>query len=212
METKINYNLELKKIVASLDSKKTLLLHACCAPCLCYPLSFLKDYFKITVMYYNPNIYPYEEWLKRLKELERFIEEYKVCQGFDCELLVEPYDHEDFLREVIKPGWEDLKEGGLRCDACHRYRLQVPYEYADSHGYDYFATVMTVSSHKPAEFLNKIGLELAAKGNITKYLVSDFKKEDGQLKGINIAKSYSIYRQIYCGCEFSLSNTKKDTI
>lgn len=212
METKINYNNELKKIIASLDSKKTLLLHACCGPCLTYPLDLLKDHFDITVFYYNPNIYPFEEWDKRLNELTRFLKEYQQACGMRFKLVAPPYDHEGFLKNVVKPGYEGLKEGGLRCDLCHQFRLQVPFKYAADNGFDYFATVMTVSSHKPADFLNKIGLKLEEEFKTTRYLVSDFKKEDGQLKGVKIAKEYQLYRQNYCGCEFSLKDIKKDTI
>lgn len=200
-QVKINYNEIFKKEIeeiSKLDKKPTLLLHACCGPCLTYPLSVLKDYFKITIAYFNPNIYPLEEYEKRYNELERFVKLYTP----EVKIIKQEYDYKKYL-QVIK-GYEEDKEGGKRCEICHALRLDISYEYAYKNKFDYFTSVMTVSCKKPSQLLNEICIDLEKKYPSTKYLQADFKKESGQLKGINIAKEYNIYRQNYCGCSFSL--------
>lgn len=199
---KINYNERFKDTIKKLgENKPSLLLHACCGPCLTYPLSILVKHFKVTVLYVNPNIYPKEEYELRYREVKRFVEEYQKDENVSIELVKEDVPYEDYLN-IVKGHEKDL-EGGQRCLLCHEYRMDLAYSYASKNNFDYFTTVMTVSSKKPSQILNEIGLELSKKYVNTKFLEADFKKENGQLIGINIAKKYNLYRQCYCGCEFS---------
>ena len=199
---KINYNERFKDTIKKLgENKSSLLLHACCGPCLTYPLSILVKHFKVTVLYVNPNIYPKEEYELRYREVKRFVEEYQKDENVSIELVKEDVPYEDYLN-IVKGHEKDL-EGGQRCLLCHEYRMDLAYSYASKNNFDYFTTVMTVSSKKPSQILNEIGLELSKKYVNTKFLEADFKKENGQLIGINIAKKYNLYRQCYCGCEFS---------
>ena len=199
---KINYNERFKEFIKTLgDKKPSLLLHACCGPCLTYPLSVLVKYFNVTVLYVNPNIYPKEEYELRYKEVKRFVEEYSKDEGIKIDLVKEDVPYEEYL-DVVK-GHEGDLEGGHRCLLCHRYRMDLAYSYASKNNFEYFTTVMTVSSKKPSQILNEIGIELSKKYVNTKFLEADFKKENCQLIGINIAKKYNLYRQCYCGCEFS---------
>ena len=201
---KINYDTIFTEFLKTidLDNKPTLFLHACCAPCLTYPLSILSRYFKVTVGYINHNIYPLSEFDKRQNEVIRFIKEYSRDNDLHIDFVSVPNDYKIFLEEV--KGHELDKEGGDRCEICHRLRMRLAYEYASKNNFDYFTTVMTVSSKKPSRMLNEIGLELQKTYTNTKFIVADFKKRDGQLKGINIGKQYNLYRQDYCGCSFSL--------
>lgn len=205
METKNNnYNQEFKDFVNQLDlsaGKPTLFLHACCGPCLTYPLTILVKYFKVTVGYINPNIYPKEEYYHRLSELKRFAKTISKQIGEKISIVSLPYDYEIYLN-AIKGHEKDL-EGGERCTICHSLRLDLSFKYAYEHHFDYFTTVMSVSSRKPSVLLNQICLDLQEKYPLTKYIPADFKKEDGQLKGIKLAKTINLYRQNYCGCSFS---------
>ena len=206
----INYNQKFKELLEEVDSlkeKPTLFLHACCGPCLTYPLSILAEHFKVTVGFFNPNIYPYEEYLKRLDTLKDFITRYARDNSLDIKLVVNEEDFLKYQRQFVSR--ENDREGGSTCLACHYYRMKSAYEYAYNHHYDYFTTVMTVSCKKPSKELNEIAFKLSELYPTTKYLYSDFKKEDGQLKGIKIAKAYSLYRQNYCGCLYSLKERKE---
>lgn len=201
-----NYYLSLfKDTIEKVDrnaKKPTLFLHACCGPCLTYPLSILVNHFDVTVGFFNPNIAPIEEYEKRLNTLKDFLFSYGRDMKKEIPLVV---GKEDFLKykEAFKGRYED-NEGGKTCLACHAYRMRLAYEYANKHHFDYFTTVMTVSCKKPSRELNEIAFSLEKEFKDTKYLYSDFKKENGQLIGIQIAKKYNLYRQDYCGCIPSL--------
>lgn len=202
---KEDYNKDYKEEIQEIDKlhkKPTLFLHACCGPCLTYPLSELVEHFEVTVGYINPNIYPEEEYTKRLNELKRFISEFNKEKGTNVQVIFFNYNYEDYLKAV--KGHEKDLEGGDRCTICHTLRLDESFKYAYEHKFNYFTTVMTVSSKKPSAVLNQICLGLQSKYQPTEFLKSDFKKEDGQLKGIKIAKEHNLYRQNYCGCSFSL--------
>lgn len=191
----------LCKEVDQLEEKPTLFLHACCGPCLTYPLSVLIEHFKVTVGFFNPNIQPLEEYEKRLVTLEKFLEAYSRDKNVDIPLVV---NEEDFLTyERLFEDRKEDKEGGKVCLRCHAYRMKLAYQYAFAHHFDYFTTVMTVSCKKPSKELNEIAENLSLLYPTTKYLYSDFKKGDGQKKGIDIAKTYCLYRQDYCGCLIS---------
>lgn len=197
---------ELSKI-AKLEKKPTLLLHACCGPCLTYPLSILIDKFDVTVLYVNPNIYPVSEYEKRFDTLKKFVESYQKDRGIRANLVKLNEDFEKY-QSLFKEREHDY-EGGSMCLKCHEYRMNLAYKYASEFNFDYFTTVMTVSCKKPSYELNLIGDKLSKIYSNTKYLFSDFKKENGQLIGIQICKKYNLYRQDYCGCNFSLNEKNR---
>lgn len=198
---KVNYQLELDKIIDSITADgitPTLLMHSCCAPCSSYCLSYLAEYFSITVLYYNPNISPKEEYDKRVQEQIRLIGELSLKNK--VRFVEGNYEPERFYQ--MAEGMERLPEGGERCFACYRLRQREAARYAKEHGFDYFTTTLSVSPHKNAQKLNEIGLSLAEEFQIP-YLVSDFKKRGGYQKSIEYSRAYYLYRQNYCGCEFS---------
>ena len=199
----MNYQNELDKLIKSLDHKPTLLLHSCCGPCSTQVLTYLCPFFNITVFYYNPNIEPYEEYLKRKNEQIRFIKEFKHenINFLDCD-----YDNEVFRTKT--KGLEQEKEGKARCPVCFRLRLEKTAIKAKELSFEYFGTTLTVSPHKNSKQINTLGGILQEKYNV-KYLFSDFKKGDGYKKSIEYSKEYNLYRQDYCGCLFSKS-TKND--
>ena len=201
---KINYQLELDKLIAGLDNTPKVLLHACCAPCSSYVLEYLSKHFVIDLFYYNPNTYPKEEYEKRGRELEKLVSlmEFPNPVG----MIPTVYEPEKFYKTAF--GMEKEREGGLRCKSCFRLRLEETAKQAKILGYDYFATTLTVSPHKNAQLINQIGLELEKEYGI-KYLISDFKKREGYKRSIELSRQYDIYRQEYCGCEYSLlANTQ----
>lgn len=173
-----------------------LLLHSCCGPCSSAVLERLVPDYDVTILYYNPNIQPQEEYQKRKAEQLRLIKEaYPYVKVLDCD-----YDAQAFIDKV--KGLEKEKEGGARCKECFYLRLEKCANMASSNGFDVFATTLSVSPYKNAELINQIGLELEQKYNI-KYLVSDFKKKNGYLRSLELAKKYNLYRQNYCGCIYS---------
>ena len=192
---KVNYDLIFQDIINILETKPTILLHSCCGPCSTAVIAALKDYFDITVYYYNPNIEPKEEYEKRKKEQIRFLNEIKYVNYIDCD-----YDNESF-KEIAK-GLEKEKEGGPRCSKCFYLRMKGTALKAKENNFDYFGTTLTVSPHKNSQIINEIGKQIQEELDI-KYLYSDFKKHDGYLKSIELAKKYNLYRQDYCGCSYS---------
>lgn len=198
---KRNYQLELDRITSGIspDKPPRLLLHSCCAPCSSYVLEYLSRYFSITVFYYNPNIYPEEEFIKRIDEQKRLIAEMPLKNpvGF----MEEGYHSERFYAAV--KGLENIKEGGERCFACYRMRLEETARLAAEKGFDYFTTTLSISPYKNAPKLNEIGEELGGIYNV-RYLVSDFKKRNGYKRSTELSAQYGMYRQNYCGCVFSM--------
>jgi len=190
----MNYNEEMKKIIKTFDSKKTILLHSCCGPCSSSVIERLMPYFDITVLYYNPNIEPKEEYEKRKAEQIRLLKELDV-KYMDCD-----YDNETY-HEVVK-GMEKEKEGGARCTLCFMLRLSKTAKLAKENAFDYFGTTLTVSPHKNSQLINKIGFKEGEKLGI-EFLPADFKKEDGYKRSIELSKKYDLYRQDYCGCLYS---------
>jgi len=194
---KINYQIKLEELINNLDYKPKLLLHSCCGPCSSYVITYLQDYFDITILYYNPNIEPVGEYNKRKNEQIRFIKE---LNNPNVTLLDIDYDNNNY-REYVK-GYENDKEGGNRCHLCYELRLEKTANIAKENNYEYFGTTLTVSPYKNAQILNKIGENLSNQYGV-KWLYSDFKKKDGYKKSIELSKKYNLYRQDYCGCEFS---------
>ena len=204
METKINYYLiseeEIKK-VDLLKKKPTLLLHTCCGPCSTFPLTYLCPHFNVTIFFNNSNIYPSQEYERRLDELRKFLILFEKDYGYKVNLIVRPYDNEKY-NESLEP-YKDIPEGGLRCFICYEKRMDEAYNYASKNGYDYFTTVMSVSRQKNSQKINEIGQKLSLKYPNTKYFYSDFKKNDGGLKARNMRIHYNLYQQLYCGCKYS---------
>lgn len=194
-----NYQKELEKILE--ETKGTvpsLLLHSCCAPCSSRVLEYLSEYFRITVFYFNPNISPAEEYEKRVEEQERLVREMPLKNPVS--VLEGRYEPKEFYQAV--KGLEHIPEGGLRCEACFRLRLQEAARVAAEGGFDYVTTTLTISPLKNAEALNCIGRECAKKEGAV-WLPSDFKKKDGYKRSIQLSAQYGLYRQDYCGCIFS---------
>ena len=183
--------------IASLNYKPSLVLHVCCAPCSSACIPKLEKHFDINYLYYNPNIYPESEYNLRKQQFEKL----KV------KLEDTKYVHQHFL-EAVK-GLELEQEGGLRCQKCIEMRMRYAFEYAKQVGVEYVTTTLSISPHKDAEFINKTGEELSKEFDV-KYLYADFKKENGYLQSTKLSVEHNLYRQNYCGCEFSIHNNKKD--
>ena len=197
----INYDRELNIIIDSIKNKDEvpkLLLHSCCAPCSSYVIEYLSDYFDISILYYNPNISPIDEYLKRKKEQIRLIKSIKTKNKLD--IIDCDYDN-DLYEEKIK-GLENEPERGNRCTVCFNLRLDKTASMARELNYDFFATTLTVSPYKNSNLINEIGIKLQEKYNI-KYLVSDFKKKNGYKRSIELSNKYNLYRQNFCGCKYS---------
>lgn len=197
----INYQNKLDDTISEIVSKgqvPSLMLHSCCAPCSSYVIEYLSHYFKITVFYYNPNIYPDEEYIKRKEEQKKFISDFNT--EYKVNFIEGPYDSEKFYQ--VSKGFENEKEGGLRCFKCYDLRLRETAKLAQSKAYDYFTTTLTISPYKNAQKLNEIGAELEREYGV-RYLYSDFKKKNGYKRSIELSNEYNLYRQNYCGCVFS---------
>ncbi len=203
----MNYQKELEKLIEGLVRERKvprLLLHSCCAPCSSYVLEYLSNYFEITILYYNPNIYPESEYTKRILEQQTLIGEMRTQHP--VAFMAGNYDKELFY-EMAK-GLEHLKEGGERCFKCYELRLREAAQVAGECGFDYFATTLSISPLKNAVKLNEIGMRLAGEYGVA-YLPSDFKKKNGYKRSIELSKKYGLYRQDYCGCEFSVAAAHK---
>ncbi|MCI6783105.1 MAG: epoxyqueuosine reductase QueH [Lachnospiraceae bacterium] len=198
---KENYQKILDETIAGLEERgevPKLLLHSCCAPCSSYVLEYLSNYFYITVLYYNPNIYPEEEYYHRVAEQKRFIKEFPT--KYPVTFVEGNFEPERFY-ETVK-GYENIREGGERCFRCYELRLREAAEYAKKLKCDYFTTTLSISPMKNVAKLNEIGGRLSEEYGIP-YLYSDFKKRDGYKRSTVISAEYGMYRQDYCGCVFS---------
>lgn len=195
MEQINNYNDYLKCLeeIKKLDKKPKLLIHACCAPCSSEVINQLNEYFDLTIYYYNPNIYPKEEYEKRYDEFKKL--------PYKCSIEKGEYD-ETIYDENVK-GLEELGEFSLRCYKCFEFRLEETCKKAKDENYDYFSTTLSISPYKKSAWINEIGNRLSTKYDI-KYLYSDFKKKEGYKKSIELSNKYNLYRQHYCGCKYSL--------
>ncbi len=203
---KENYQLILDKTIEKIkkDARPSLLLHACCAPCSSYVLEYLSNYFNITLFFYNPNIFPEKEHGARLVELERLVSE----MGFEnaVNVIEGKYDPERFYS--LSQGLETLPEGGKRCYECYKLRMTEAAKEAKNGCYDYFTTTLSISPHKNADWICEIGRELEKEYSV-KFLVSDFKKRNGYKRSCKLSEIYNLYRQNYCGCEFSKNATER---
>lgn len=198
---KNNFNLEMMNLIKGFNGKRqSLLLHSCCGPCSTSVIDRLKKYFEITVYYYNPNIFPEEEYLRREEEQRLYLE------SLGIKYILGEYENDKY--ESAVSGLEMEPEGGLRCNLCFRLRLNKTAMIADELNIDYFTTTLTVSTHKNSKVINEIGLEVA-KDHRVEYLISDFKKNDGYKKSVEMSQELGMYRQDYCGCIYSMKERER---
>ena len=235
MEKKINYQKILDELLAGLESeqkqadfsqhapKPSLLLHACCGPCSSYVLEYLSKYFQITVLYYNPNIYPQAEYERRLAELKKLYEVFPPALNTGVKVVECEYEPEQFYDAVGVRGEPELAtepEKGERCRRCYKLRLERAAAYAVQNHFDYFCTSLSISPFKDAVKINELGVEIegrllaATTATVTsekspKWLFSDFKKKGGFKRSLELSKEYGMYRQTYCGCIYSMKNQKE---
>lgn len=227
-ERKFNYQKQLEKVLKKIQSnpkedgsKPTLCLHACCGPCSSYVLEYLAEYFDITVLFYNPNVYPAEEYYRRLNELKNLYTRFPPVLENKVKLVEMPYDPQDYYKAINvqnEPYIADEPEKGERCRRCYELRLKCTYNYANSKGFDYFCTTLSISSFKDAEKINTEGLKLSGgflwRGRRPpeshepgpKWLPSDFKKAGGFNRSLELTEKYGLYRQEYCGCVYSANS------
>lgn len=207
MEHKPNYQLTLENELKTIKSKglrPTLLLHACCAPCSSYVLEYLSSIFNITLLYFNPNISPKEEYDLRADEIKRISGKFPN----KIEYIICDYSPERFFE--ISKGLEKEPEGGERCEKCYRLRLEESAKIAKNGGFDYFTTTLSISPHKNAQMLNSIGKELSETYDLP-YLFSDFKKKNGYKRSCELSEEFGLYRQAYCGCIYSKIESENRT-
>lgn len=196
---------ELDRIIQKRGRKTPrVLLHSCCAPCSSSVLEYLTQYFDVTVLWYNPNLYPQAEFDLRFKTLVELIERMGLADRVS--VLAEPRKSDDYYSRI--KGLEDEPEGGKRCAECFRLRLLECARLAKHYGYDYFCSTLTLSRHKDAELINTLGEEIGRAVGVS-WLPSDFKKRDGENRSLELCEEYDIYRQLYCGCEFSLRHRRE---
>lgn len=203
-----NYAKELERLIQKLQQEgkvPRLLLHACCAPCSSAVLEYLSQYFAITLLYYNPNIAPLEEYQKREAELRRLVSQMKFTHP--VELLPCQYDGQAFVQAAR--GLEGEPEGGRRCEACFRLRLRYAAQEAARLRFDYYTTTLSISPMKNAPLLNQLGEEIGREFGVA-HLPSDFKKKDGYKRSVQLSKEYDLYRQDYCGCAFSKAQRQRE--
>ena len=207
MRAQKNYQKMLEATIAGLKEQNrvpTLLLHSCCAPCSSYCLEYLSQYFHITVDYYNPNIYPEEEYHMRVQEQQRLIRE--LPAKYPIAFREGAYDKERFYE--MARGLEEEKEGGERCFKCYRLRLEEAARAAKAGGFSYFTTTLSISPHKNAQVLNELGKEISDAFGVP-YLYFDFKKKNGYRRSCELSTEYHLYRQDYCGCPFSKAEAEE---
>ncbi len=192
---KRNYEREMQEIFTTIEDGTPLLLHSCCAPCSSACLERLKDKFKITILYYNPNIDEDEEYQKRKAEQIRFLKQTGWAEILDC-------DHDKEAFEKIALGLESEKERGKRCYACYLLRLEKTAQVAKANGFKWFCTTLSLSPYKNADWLNEIGEKVGGRYEVN-YLISDFKKKGGYPRSIQLSNEYALYRQDFCGCKYS---------
>ncbi len=208
----VNYQKELDALLAKINKENEctgscprLFLHSCCAPCSSYVLEYLSDYFEITDFFYNPNIEPEEEYRHRESELIRLISEMDLRHPVHFQ--AGRYDPSEYYESV--KGLEHIHEGGERCFACYRLRMEEAAKHAAEGEYDYFTTTLSISPLKNASKINEIGQELEAVYGV-KHLPSDFKKKGGYQRSIQLSKEHGLYRQDFCGCVFSKHEREKE--
>jgi Uncharacterized protein conserved in bacteria len=201
---RIDYSIKLDNVLKELDGRPSILIHACCGPCSSYVLEYLSTYFDITILYYNPNIYPDIEYQRRLNEIKEFINSFELKNKIN--FIEREYIQADFYNKI--KGLEELGERSKRCYNCYELRMEEAAKYAKDNNYDFFTTTLSISPYKNSDWINEIGELLENKYNI-KYLYADFKKKNGYKRSIELSKEYGLYRQEYCGCIYSKEAREK---
>ncbi len=199
----MNYNLEMEKQIDNIEPGTKLLLQVCCAPCYSACIERLSDIFQINILYYNPNITDKNEYYKRLDEVKKYTD--MINTKYPINIIDSKYDPESFFE--ISKGLEDEPERGKRCYRCYKLRLEETAKVAEKENIPYFCTTLTLSPYKNSDWVNEIGEDLDKKYNST-YLYSDFKKNNGYKRSIELSKEYNLYRQDYCGCVYSLRDKR----
>ena len=208
---KTDYQKQLDCVLQDISTsgkRPSLLLHACCGPCSSYVLEYLCKHFEITVLFYNPNIYPAQEYERRLQELLNFYKRFVPAEN--VRVIQAPYDPEEFYTAVgtrENPELAKEPERGERCRRCYELRLRYTYDYACANNFDYFCTTLSISPFKDADMINEIGLGVPepVEGCGPRWLPSDFKKKNGFKRSLELSAEYGLYRQEYCGCIYSFS-------
>ena len=202
---KINYDSLLQKLIKEwkkAETKPRILLHSCCAPCSTYTLEYLTKYAEVDVYYANSNIHPRVEYERRAIVQKEFIEKFNQDYNQEVGFILAPYEPSKWIKMVAEQNIQDAKEGGERCAACFDYRLDQVANKAQSDGYDYFASALTISPHKNSQLINQIGFDVQMMYD-ARYLPSDFKKNNGYKRSVEMCDIYDIYRQCYCGCVYA---------
>ncbi len=202
---KINYDSVLRKMIAKWqaeDLRPKILIHSCCAPCSTYTLEFLTEFADVTVYYANSNIYPESEYRRRALVQRQFIDHFNEQTQKQVAFIEADYKPNEFVRLMQEKRLTKEPEGGLRCSACFQMRLDLVAEAALAGGYDYFGSSLTISPKKNAQLINEIGFEIQKIYDVN-YLPSDFKKQGGYQRSLQLCKDYDVYRQCYCGCIFA---------
>ncbi|GGC93610.1 epoxyqueuosine reductase QueH [Enterococcus wangshanyuanii] len=209
---KINYDRVLQKVIADWEKeaiRPTILLHSCCAPCSTYTLEYLTKYADVTIYFANSNIHPRTEYQRRELVQKKFVEDFNERTNNQVKFLAAPYEPNEFLQMVKTNNLAEEPEGGKRCSACFQMRLDIVAEKAQELGYDYFGSALTLSPKKNSQLINEIGIDIQ-KFYATNYLPSDFKKNNGYKRSIELCKEYDVYRQCYCGCLFAATKQGVD--
>ncbi|MGN0728834.1 epoxyqueuosine reductase QueH [Treponema sp.] len=214
----MNYYAELEKHLAQLKenapltARPTLLLHACCAPCSSHVMELISSFFDTTLYFYNPNIFPEDEYTRRRDELKHFLCVFPPAIKNSVKLVEDCYIPEEFYKAIKlkeNPAIANEPEKGERCKRCYAFRLQRAFDFACKNNFDYFCTTLSISPFKDAEAINQLAEEICAQSKKTKWLPSDFKKKNGFLRSLELSKEFSLYRQQYCGCVFSMENANR---
>lgn len=202
---KVNYDRVLQKMMQKWQDEKrrpTILLHSCCAPCSTYTLEYLADIADITIYFANSNIHPRAEYERRKIVQVEFITAFNQKTGNQVRFLAAPYEPNVFIQLVKEKELTQEPEGGKRCTACFQMRLDIVAKKAAEEGYDYFGSALTLSPKKNSQLINQIGIDIQEFFD-TSYLPSDFKKNNGYKRSVEMCKEYDVYRQCYCGCLFA---------
>lgn len=209
---KVNYDKVLRKMIEEWEKKQTrpkIILHSCCAPCSTYTLEFLTQYADVTIFFSNSNIHPKSEYQRRSIEQQKFIDVFNNQTRNQVKYIEDEYSPHSFVKMVHEKKLQAEKEGGERCTACFNMRLERVAEVAQKEGYDFFGSALTISPKKNSQLINEIGLDIQKLYSVA-YLPSDFKKNMGYQRSIEMCKEYDIYRQCYCGCVFSAKHQGVD--
>ena len=198
-----NYQKHLKQI-SKLKGRPQLLVHVCCGVCSVFPLVYLRKYFDLTIFFSNSNIYPYEEFERRLDALKQYLQ---ILDDPQIKLIIDRYDNDEWIRKLSY--LKNEPEGGIRCRLCYRMRMENAFRYASDHHYPYCTTIMSISNRKNADWINEIGAALQISYPEVEYLYADFKKNNGINENNRRNRQLNLYHQCYCGCIYSLKESQK---